>query len=233
MKNRGFFHSFNNAASGIIHGVKTERNMKIHIAAAVFVFAASLYFDLSATEFAVVCVTVAMVIVSELFNTAVEIVVDIIVDVYHPKARIIKDIAAGAVLVSALNSLLVAYFIFYDRARELMQRLIAYLRVAPVYLPAATLALTATGSLLFKVLAGKGARRCPGLPSGHAAIGFALATALALLTGNLLVTMLALLVALLVAHNRYETGASTVSDVFFGSLIGTFSSLLLYRLFHP
>ena len=59
--------------------------------------------------------TIALVIICELFNTAVEGIVDVIVDVYHPKAKIIKDVAAGAVLVSAFVSMLVGYFIFFDK----------------------------------------------------------------------------------------------------------------------
>jgi cytidine deaminase len=115
MRNRNLKESFYNAVSGIIYAIKNERNMKIHIVASVIVLILSIYYKLSRIEFLIVCLTIAIVFVSELFNTAVEVLVDIITNLYHPKAKIIKDAAAGAVLFSAIISLITGYFIFYDR----------------------------------------------------------------------------------------------------------------------
>ena len=72
--------------------------MKFHIISAIIVLIAVLFFNLSRIEFLIVYLAIALVFICELFNTAIEGVVDVIVDVYHPKAKIIKDVAAGAVL---------------------------------------------------------------------------------------------------------------------------------------
>lgn len=117
MKNRNLIDSFGNAINGIIYTIKHERNMRIHIVALLGVFILSVFYRLTKTEFLIVCLTVGLVIVCELFNTAMEVLVDIIVDVYHPKAKIIKDVAAGAVLVAAIISLIVGYFIFFDKIK--------------------------------------------------------------------------------------------------------------------
>ena len=95
MKNRSLIESFNNAINGIISALKTERNMKIHLAAAVLVLILSLFYDLSRIEFIIVCFTIALVIICELFNTAIEVIIDTIIGIYHPKAKVVKDTAAG------------------------------------------------------------------------------------------------------------------------------------------
>ena len=113
MKNRNFLGSFNNAMSGIIYGIRNERNIRIHIIAAIFVLVLSLFFDLTRLEILILCLTIGFVIACELFNTAIEVMVDLMVQIYHPKVKIIKDVSAGAVVVSAFVSLAVGYIIFF------------------------------------------------------------------------------------------------------------------------
>jgi len=115
MKNKRIQDSFINAIDGVIRAIRTERNMKIHVVSAVCVLLLCLYYKITKTEFLIICLTITFVIVCELINTAVEALVDIIVDVYHPKAKKIKDVAAGAVFMSAMMSLVVGYVIFFDR----------------------------------------------------------------------------------------------------------------------
>lgn len=124
MKNRNLLESFKNAFNGIKSVAKSERNMKIHLLATVLVLMLSFFLKLSGTEFLAVCITIAIVLICEIFNTVTELLVDIIVDVYHPKAKIIKDMAAGAVLISAVMSLVVAYIIFFDKIMEYIRRIL-------------------------------------------------------------------------------------------------------------
>lgn len=115
MKNKNLAKSFKNAMQGVWYVASKERNMKIHITAAVLVLVFSIWLGVSRTEFAILCLTVAVVICCELINTALEVLVDIIVDVYHPKAKIIKDVAAGAVFVSALFSIIIGGTILLEK----------------------------------------------------------------------------------------------------------------------
>lgn len=115
MKNRNLIESFRNAMRGVGYTVSKERNMKIHLTAAVLVLMLSIWLGVSRAEFAILCLTVAVVICCELINTALEVLVDIIVDVYHPKAKIIKDVAAGAVFTSALFSILIGAAILLEK----------------------------------------------------------------------------------------------------------------------
>ncbi|MGI6778670.1 MAG: diacylglycerol kinase [Acetivibrionales bacterium] len=115
MKNKNLVESFNNAINGILYAIKTERNMKLHITAGLLVIVLSLFYELTRIEFIIVCLTISVVIICELFNTAIELIIDHLINEYSLKAKIIKDLAAGAVFISALASIVVAYFIFFDR----------------------------------------------------------------------------------------------------------------------
>ncbi|ACL74958.1 diacylglycerol kinase family protein [Ruminiclostridium cellulolyticum] len=115
MKNRNIIESFNNAVQGIWYTILNERNMKIHLITGAFVILLSLWVQVSKIELTIICLTIAMVICFELINTAVEVVVNIIVDVYHPKAKIIKDVSAGAVFISAVFSIAIGILILADK----------------------------------------------------------------------------------------------------------------------
>ena len=113
MKNDNFFEAWGNATNGIIYSATTQRNIRIQLVLAVIVMVLSLFYGLNTAEFLCLLFAVFMVIFAELINTAIETVVDLFVDVYHPKAKISKDVAAGAVVLAACNALVVGYFIFF------------------------------------------------------------------------------------------------------------------------
>ncbi|HHW07903.1 MAG TPA: diacylglycerol kinase family protein [Clostridia bacterium] len=108
--------AFGYAWAGLRWALARERNLRIHAAAALAVLAAGFLFGLNGLEWAVISLTVFFVLAAELFNTALEQVVDLTVgDRYHPLAKIAKDAAAGAVLLAALNAVIVGCIIFGSR----------------------------------------------------------------------------------------------------------------------
>lgn len=103
------FISFKYAWSGIIYAFKTQRNFRIHISIGTLAICLGVFLHLSSVEMAVIGLTSGLVLVMELLNTAIESVVDLTVkQTYHELAKIAKDCAAGAVLVSAMAAVLVA-----------------------------------------------------------------------------------------------------------------------------
>mgnify|MGYP005790122469 FL=1 len=109
-----FFKSFKYAFRGIVYCINNERNMRIHTAAALYVFAFSHFFEITRTGYAVLLLTFALVMAAELFNTVAEEITDMIAASYHPVARIIKDLAAGGVLVCALFAVGVGVCLFWQ-----------------------------------------------------------------------------------------------------------------------
>ncbi len=105
-------NSFKYAIEGIISSFKTERNMKIHVLAMIIVIALGLFFKLNKVEWCFIIIAIASVISAELFNTAIETVVDMVSPERNPKAKLAKDIAAGAVLVVAIGAAIIGFIIF-------------------------------------------------------------------------------------------------------------------------
>jgi diacylglycerol kinase (ATP) len=223
--------SFNNAVKGIMHVIKTERNMKIHMFSAAAVLVLSLFFKITRVEFILVCVSISLVILCELFNTAVEMLVDIIVDVYHPKAGIIKDVAAGAVLVSALLSLVVAYFVFFDKVSMEMETGLKRIKQSPMHITIIALVMTLLLVLAVKAFLGKGTPFHGGMPSGHSAVAFSITTAIYLWSGNINITILSMAITLLLLHSRLEAKIHTLWELFAGAVLGFLVTLALYKIF--
>ena len=124
------FQSFNFAAEGIVHAVRTQRNLWIHFALAVVVLLAAIGFGATKLELAVLLLAITFVLVAELVNTAVEAAVDVASTSFDPMAKIAKDIAAGAVLIAALNAVAVGYLVFSGEVATRSSRFLTHPVVA-------------------------------------------------------------------------------------------------------
>ncbi len=120
MSRRSFKMSFRDAAAGLWYCLCTQRNMQVHVAVTVLVMVVAWLLKLDCLEWALVLFAISFVVVAEMFNTAVEKTVDLFVGTYHPLARLAKHIAAGAVLVSALNAVAVGVLIFWPHLHMLL-----------------------------------------------------------------------------------------------------------------
>ncbi|QRG70540.1 diacylglycerol kinase family protein [Brevibacillus choshinensis] len=107
-----FVRSLSYAIQGIVYTVKTQRNMQIHVAAALIVLAAAWWLQIPRSDVLLVFFSIALVIALELVNTAVEAAVDLASPDWHSKAKIAKDASAGAVLIAALVSVVIGVMIF-------------------------------------------------------------------------------------------------------------------------
>jgi len=119
-KARTLGESFFYAISGIIYAFKTQRNIKIHFMTTLLIIIFSFLLKLNIIELLIVSVTIALVFTAEMINTAIEAVVDMFTQEYHPLAQAAKNVAAGAVLISAINAVIVGYLIFYKKIAVLL-----------------------------------------------------------------------------------------------------------------
>lgn len=117
MKSRTLVKSFGYAFDGLSYAFSTQRNFRLHTAAGVLTLLLGWHFHFSPAEMVLLVLTISQVLIAELFNTAVETAIDLYSPEYHPLAKIAKNVAAGAVLVSACAALLVAAFLFLPRLR--------------------------------------------------------------------------------------------------------------------
>lgn len=115
MQTRNLRESFSCAAAGIIAAVRRGRNLKIHLCAAVLAVIIGFYLQISLVEWAILSVTIFMVLAAETTNSAIEKAVDLYTLDFHPLARLAKNMAAGAVLFTAVNAVIVGLIIFGPR----------------------------------------------------------------------------------------------------------------------
>src|SRR5437588_2848148 len=178
------FDSFRYALDGILHGFRSQRHMRFHFCAAVLVLLAGVIYGLNATELLVLTFAISLVIIAELFNTAIEAVVDLVTTTYHPLAKYAKDVAAGAVLIAALNACVVGVLLFLDVER--IQHMVSRQPSTQVKFQTVivTLVMLLVLLVIWKVLGNKGTFLRGGIVSGHSAIGFCLCTIILLLANN-------------------------------------------------
>ena len=112
LKNKNFIDAWKKAFGGIWYAIRTQRNLKIQLVIAVIVIIASICFKVNITEAMFLTFATMLVIITEVINTAIEEAVNLCTDKYHPIAKIAKDVAAGAVVLSALNAVIIAIFVF-------------------------------------------------------------------------------------------------------------------------
>ena len=115
VKSKKVINSFKYAFEGVFSSFKTERNMKIHIFIMIMVIIAGILFKINKYEWIICIICFALVISGELFNTAIETVVDMIMPYKNDKAKLVKDISAGGVLILAISSTIVGLIIFIPK----------------------------------------------------------------------------------------------------------------------
>jgi len=227
--------SFNFAFEGIIHVLRTQRNMRIHFLAAAAVLVAALATGVSRLELIVLLLAIAFVIIAEMINTAIEGAVDVSTTSFDPNAKLAKDIAAGAVLIATVNAVAVGYLVFSGQISDSSTRLLDRLTNAPAQLTLIALVLTTIVVIGTKALTGRGTPLRGGLPSGHAAIGFAGWMAVTLILDDssyhFLVSSITFILALLVAQTRVESGVHSSLEVAYGALLGALITLVLFQVF--
>ena len=237
MKNDNFFEAWGNATNGIIYSATTQRNIRIQLVLAVIVMVLSLFYGLNTAEFLCLLFAVFMVIFAELINTAIETVVDLFVDVYHPKATISKDVAAGAVVLAACNALVVGYFIFFkeENLKAISDSIFNNMVKSPMHLAFVAIMLVVIAVISMKAGCSKKTERGElvkegFVPSGQSAIAFAALTAIWLNSKDIVTFTLALILSILVVENRVGSNARTKAEIVFGACMGVLIVLLIYGL---
>ncbi|MGM0602327.1 MAG: diacylglycerol kinase [Bacillota bacterium] len=223
--------TFNHAIAGLIHSIRTQRNMKIHLFVTLVVLSFSLLFNVSRVELALVIVSISFVIFAELINTAVEVIIDMAAPEYSYQARIAKNISAAAVLVAAGNAVFTGYLIFFDKLEKLSLSLIFVLRHQPIHLAFINIVFLFVFVIVLKAMVKRGTPLKGGIISGHTAIASSAVIIIAFLTHNFLAVTLAMLLAILTAQSRLESGTHSLWEIILGAAVGITVSILIFAFF--
>jgi diacylglycerol kinase (ATP) len=224
--------SFNYAIEGVIHVLRTQRNMRIHFAIAIAVLVVAVAVGVSRVELIVLLLSITFVLVAEMINTAVEGTIDAATTSFDPMAKLAKDIAAGAVLIAAVNAVAVGYLVFAGKAADKSAEVLDRLRDAPAQVTLIALVLTVIVVIATKAWTGRGTPLRGGLPSGHAAVAFAAWVAATYIVGDshrFIVSALTFIMALLVAQTSVEAGIHSTLEVLSGAAIGALVTLSVFQ----
>ena len=201
--------SFNYAFEGIIHVLRTQRNLRIHFAIAIVVVAAAAALGVERMELIALLLSIAFVLVAEMLNSAIEGAIDVSTTSFDPNAKLAKDVAAGAVLIASVTAIAVGYLVFAHAAAHRTAKLLDRVRDAPAEITLAAFVLVVLIVIATKAWTGRGTPLRGGLPSGHAALAFAgwmAATYVINDDHRFLISSITFIMALLVAQTRVEAG---------------------------
>lgn len=233
MHNKRLLDSFNFAIEGLIYVARTQRHMRYHLMMAAMALFFAIYsnppFDIQ--EMIILLLTITLVLVSEMVNTSLEAIVDILSPEYSSLAKIAKDVAAGGVLLTTINALVVGYLLFFNRMKEMGPSLFEQADNVRVYIILIGVILTIMIVVFAKVATRRGTPMQGGVISGHSAVSVFLASAIFLLSHgeSMLISVAGICLALLVIQSRLETEVHTPMEVIGGSLVGLIMAFALFE----
>lgn len=231
MKPTRFIDSVNCAIEGILWTARTQRHMRWHFMAAAAVLLVALFLRVSPLDFVLLAFAVTLVLFAELINTALEVVVDLVSPEFHPLAKRAKDVAAGGVLVASIGAVVMGYlalcrYVFPGSAGAAVPQ-----GQPPGMVPVLSALLVVILVVLLKARWGEGTPLHGGMPSGHAAVAFSIATSIVFSTAGPVLSVLAVAMAAMVSHSRLLLGIHTLREVLAGALLGVVATVALHLLF--
>lgn len=231
MKPKNWFEGLNCAIEGILYATKTQKHMKSHFIVAAIVLFLGLFLNVSKIEFVILALSITLVLFAEMINTSIEETINLVQEDYHPLAKIVKDTAAGGVLIASIGAMVMGYLILSEPLFVYTATGLTILQRTPEHITIITLIVVILTVVMLKFHFGKGTPLHGGMPSGHAALSFAIWTSIALITVDPFITLLTLILAIMVSHSRLLLGIHRVWEIAVGALIGFLTALLFFQLF--
>lgn len=232
-KRRSTLDSFHFAFEGLYHVFNTQPNMRIQSIFAVLVLIAAWGFGVDPLAMLHLILAMVLVLTTEVINTAIEGLIDLHVEGYDERARVIKDVSAAAVLICSIYAVLAGVMIFANNENfaglfQFPPELPSQPHLGPLQIVLVGMLLLAVIIVWVKRATGWRSFLTGGLVSGHTALGFLIAGSIAMVTRNVSVAALALAMALLLAQSRLQSRIHSLSQVALGALLGTLLALLLF-----
>jgi diacylglycerol kinase (ATP) len=228
---RQWLKSANFAIEGILQAAKTQRHLRYHFFSSAIILLLSFILGISRMEFLIIALSVIAVLLAEMFNTAIESIVDIVSPEHNESARIAKDIAAGAVLITAFGVAVIGYIILFPYLRDVFHQGLYITKHSREEIALIAFIIVVILVVITKTYFGRGLPLSGGMPSGHAALAFSAWVATTYITGNFIASLISFVIAVIIAQSRVVTRAHTIWEVILGSLMGASVTFLLFRIF--
>lgn len=228
---RRWIKSANFAIDGILHGTKTQRHLRYHLYAAALILILCYVLGISRNDFLIIILAVIVVLLSELFNTAIETVVDLASPKHSEKAKIAKDVAAGAVFITAFGAAVIGYIILFPHIRSFFYEGFRIAKHSGEEVSIMALILVLILVVITKAYLGKGTPLRGGIPSGHSALAFSIWVAVTYTTVSLIASILCFILAAIIAASRVTSKIHSTWEVILGGMMGAVLTFLLFQIF--
>ncbi|MGL4369082.1 MAG: diacylglycerol kinase [Spirochaetota bacterium] len=227
-----FVRSMNYAIEGILHAASTQTHIRYHLVAAMLLLLACFALGINREEIIILSIVATIVIVAEMINSAIEETVNLVCPRKNEKARVIKDMAAGAVLLTAAVSLVVAYFLIKPYVVFFFRHGISIAKHTGEDIAVCSVLIVLILVIMIKAHTGKGLPLRGGMPSGHASVSFSIWMSFTYVFPSWHISVPLFLAAAAVAASRIMQGIHTRLEVLAGCVLGSGVTFLLYRLFY-
>ena len=233
IKKPGVPKPFQVALNGIVFTFRTQRHMRFHLYVVVIVLLLGILLRLGLREMLVLLFTISLVLVAEMFNSAIEATVDLVSPSYNPLAKFAKDIAAGAVLITTIIALVVGSLLMLGESRwEAIKINFTGEGLGLPFLTRLGIACFATFVIVVigKGLGKRGQVLQGGLVSGHAAFGFLFAVSTVFVTDSPIASGIAILLACIIAQSRFEARFHSILELTLGAFFGSLVAIVFFGL---
>jgi diacylglycerol kinase (ATP) len=223
---------FQAALAGIAYTFKTQRHMRFHLYTVLVVLLVGIYMNFGLRDLMVLLLMVSLVLIAEMFNSAIEATVDLVQPTYHPLARFAKDISAGAVLITTMMTLVVAALLLLgeNHWEQIKTNLTSSVGMPFIWRIVFGMLMLFIIVIIGKGLGKRGQVLKGGLVSGHAAFAFFFAMAAVFASDNAVVTGISILLAAIVAQSRWEAKIHSIIEISLGAGVGVVLGLVLFGL---
>jgi diacylglycerol kinase (ATP) len=221
MYKKSILYSVSHATDGLLHCLRTQKHMRVHFALAMLAMLAAALLQVAHAEFLALIFSVTLVIVAEMFNTGVEVVVDLVQPNYDPRARIVKDIAAGAVLLSGLSAAVIGALVFiYSPVAQSFIHGIPFARSSSVWSEVGVEGLLVLFIVTLAWKVGKRGLSGPGAISGRTAFAFFAMLLVVINPSDEVRLLAALLMAALLIYSSAAARSYSMRQVVLGAVVG-------------
>ncbi len=224
--------SLNYAIEGVLHAAQNQRHIKFQLLITGIVLLTCFVLGIKKNEFILISIIASIVLIVEMLNSAIEQTVDLLSPEIQEKARIAKDISAGAVLISAIMSLIAGYIILTPYLKKTIDQGIHIVKKSGTNIAIIALIIVLILVIIIKAYVGKGHPLRGGLPSGHTALAFSIWVSVTYTSASKLVSALTLIIAMILAQSRVLLKIHTYLEVLMGSLLGSIITFLLFKIFN-
>lgn len=228
---RKWVESAGYAIEGILFAARTQRHLRYHLYTAAFVLILNYVLGVRRTDFLIIIIAVILVLLAEMINTSIEYVVDLLSPEHSESARVAKDVAAGAVLITAFGAVIVGYIILFPYFSTSFHKGIYIAKHSREEITLIATILVLITVIVLKSYFGKGHPLSGGMPSGHAALAFSVWVAITYSTESFAASLLSGALAVIIAQSRVAVKAHSPLEVVIGALMGASITLLLFFIF--